>query len=199
MQQQHQQQHSQTNDQRVQYYIRIHDNWIQLANRAHRDISLLLSWPRLDYSTNVEHRTFLEKSLLHALYYATASKALVEYYKARRSGTNEDNYTRPESPPLPPQMGGREDFWMIRMIQQPVTAPPNQPDTANIGHDAQLAIQHAPQQVCKYYSRGNCFYGNACRNSHEPTNGQLNNENDAKRIRTRGGRRNKKNKGSDGG
>lgn len=101
------------------------------------------------------------------------------------------------------------------MIQQPATAPPNLPDTANIGHDAPLAIQHAPQQlpaevqapanlpnrtiVCEYYLQGECFYGNECRNSHDPTNGHLNNENVGKRRRTRGGQRYNKNKASDGG
>lgn len=158
---QQQQQHpptiSQNNDidQRVQCYIRIHNNWMQQAKCAYREISKLLSWPRLDYSSNVENRASFEGKLLHALYYATASKVLAEYYKACLSGANEDNFIRPESPLLPPQMGGRQDFWMI---QQPATAPPNLPDTANIGHDAPLAIQHAPQQLQAQMSKHQQIY-----------------------------------------
>jgi hypothetical protein len=124
----------------INYYIRIHNEWIDLANYLLREITLLLSWPRWDYFMNPE-RTILETQLLHALYYSAASKALVKYYRARMRG--DYNYTRPQSPPLPPQMGGRPDFWQI---QQPadVLALANQPDEANIQEHPPFVGPHPP-------------------------------------------------------
>ena len=86
--------HSQNNEtadvQIINYYIRIHDEWIDLANHALREITLLLSWPRWDFFTNPE-RPILETQLLHALFFAAASEAMVKYNTARMRG--DYNYT----------------------------------------------------------------------------------------------------------
>jgi hypothetical protein len=118
----------------INQYIRIHNEWIVLANHALQEIISLLSWPRWDFSTNPE-RPVWETKLLHSLYYAAASKAMVIYYKARMRG--EDIYTRPPSPPLPPQMGGRQDFWQIQQ-------PADDPAPANHLQVHQVLGQHPP-------------------------------------------------------